>query len=454
MISFLFLLVFGNISPEILSQQIIGRQTILQFDANHNVLKFDAPPLKQSVPMQMGQGNAAFLGGVGGVSFDQTAIPGQGLKVKSITMNYIPEKPDGQRMEILINGKQVKMQFADWLLAPITNYAESPYYSCVTLFGDLQDKELQKQLIDHDGRVINYHPAFDDRLLGIRLAYIDMLVGYPFTSDLPKNSKGEYILGPGELVPDINANREGAYHLSQHMISVSNKYLVKFRSYVISDFNQEVNFDVKNDSLTLTGNPHFFCWKYNKDQHDYDINEVANEISSRYNEEIEQIQNSEEPSGVQNFLINKLILLADKYKGNYSFYQNGTFIDLINIPAEEEKIQFLEQYKLESLFDIIIKTEAYMDADSIIYLEQYSNDMSSEPGLFESANPAVWRATVSTMRLAAFFRYVKANYPETWHPFSNQVKMLDPDPQVITPNIMYNPDSKAIEQAISNSKSK
>ncbi|MEI7727666.1 MAG: hypothetical protein WCK09_21335 [Bacteroidota bacterium] len=43
------------------SQQNLGRQTILQFDANSSVLKPEAPPLKESVPMEKGRGNPLFL---------------------------------------------------------------------------------------------------------------------------------------------------------------------------------------------------------------------------------------------------------------------------------------------------------------------------------------------------------------------------------------------------------
>jgi len=149
-------------------------------------------------------------------------------------------------------------------------------------------------------------------------------------------------------------------------------------------------------------------------------------------------------------MIDKLISLAKRYDGKYGFYSEGTFIDLVKLKTDEEKRGLLFNYSLESLFQLIISTETYMNRDSIVYLKEFSDDVSLEPELFEAANPAVWNASVNTMRFAAFFRYIKTNYPDVWHAFFNQVKTIDPEPKIITPTIMYNPDSKEMEQAIKN----
>jgi hypothetical protein len=446
LVNILFLLPFF-----VLSQENLGRQTILQFDANHQVLNPAAPLLKQSVPMSRGRSSAAFLGGVGGVSFDQVAVTGENVSTSNLLLSYNETKEDGYRLEMMVDNKVIKAYLPDWLLVPIARYAESPYYSCVTIFGDLDDKILQEKLVAHEGRAINYHPAFDNTLLGVRLLYMDMLVGYEFTSDLPSNSEGQYILGAGEKTPDIRANQEGAYYLSQHMISAGNKYKETFRSYVISDFSQKITFDITGDSLVITGSPYYYCWHFNRDREDYDINKVASETSAKYNKEIGQISKTSGNAAVQDWLIDRLIKLADRYNDNFSFYGSGTFVDLVNIQAQDKRTEFLMKYDLESLFQMAVETEAHIDADSIIYLQKYSDLISSKPELFEAANPAVWNATVSTMRYAAFFRYVKNNFPETWLAFFDKLKDLDPEPRIITPTIMYDPDSKSLEEAIHSS---
>jgi hypothetical protein len=447
----LLLSLFIQASFPLLSQENLGRQTILQFDANHQVLKPVAPMLKQSVPMSRGKSSAAFLGGVGGVSFDQVAVAGENVSPVNLLLSYNETNEDGYRLEMMIDNKAVGAYLPDWLLVPIARYAESPYYSCVTIFGDLNDKILQEKLIEHEGRAINYHPAFDNTLLGIRLLYMDMLVGYEFTSDLPSNTEGNYILGAGEKTPDIHANQEGAYYLSQHLISAGNKYKETFRSYVISDFSRKITFDISGDSLAISGYPYYYCWHFNRDREEYDINKVADEMSAKYNAEIAQLPKTNGNIAVQDWLIERLIRLADRYKDNFSFYGEGTFVDLVNMPTQEDRAEFLKKYDLGSLFQLAVETEVHMDADSIIYLQKYSDLVSSKPGLFEAANPAVWNATVSTMRYAAFFRYVKNNFPETWLAFLDKIKDLDPEPRIVTPTIMYDPDSKSLEEAIQNS---
>jgi hypothetical protein len=450
--SWLIILFFTLFSLSLYSQQNLGRQTILQFDANNSVLKPEAPMLEESVPMIEGIDNPLFLSGVGGVSFDQVALPVSNLHINSLKLNYNGHIDDGKRLELLINNKPVTVGLPDWLLIPFANYANSNYYSCVTIFGKLKDKTLEEKITEHKGRVINYHPSFDNTLLGIRLAYMDMLVGYNFANDLPKNGNGDYILGKGEAQPDIDANQNGAYYLSQHFIRVQNKYGLTFRSYVISDFSRKISFEIQNDSLVTEGFPYFYCWKYNSDREDYDINKVAESISERYNQQINELDKTPGNQTPQDWMIDKLISLTNRYDGKFGFYSEGTFVDLVKLKTDEEKKELLLRYAPESLFQVIVSTEAYMDRDSIVYLKEFSDDVSSEPELFEAANPAVWNASVKTMQYAAFFRYLKTNYPFEWKTFMDQIREVDPQPRIVTPTIMFDPDSKEIEGAIKSSK--
>jgi hypothetical protein len=57
-------------------------------------------------------------------------------------------------------------------------------------------------------------------------------------------------------------------------------------------------------------------------------------------------------------MIDKLISLAKRYDGKYGFYSVGTFADLVKLKTDEEKRDFLFYYSLESLFQLIISTEA------------------------------------------------------------------------------------------------
>jgi hypothetical protein len=283
---------------------------------------------------------------------------------------------------------------------------------------------------------------------------MDMLLGYNFTSTLPESSKGGFILGKGESSPDLDANQNGAFFLSQHVIKQQNKYMLTFRSYIISDYSRTIDFNIKNDSIVLTGFPYYFCWKFKSDDKDYDINKVAQELSSGYNKIILDLSKTTVNATPAQWLIDKLISVSKRYEGRYSFYSEGTFVDLLKLKSDDEKKKFLEKYDPGSLFDIIIKTEAYMDRDSVVYLKGLSDDISSEPGLFEAANPAVWNATVNTMRYAAFFRYVKKEFPDAWLAFVNQINGIIPEPVVYSPTIMYDTANKDLAKLIGDKNNK
>jgi hypothetical protein len=431
-------------SLHIFSQENLGPQTITQFDIENSVLRPDAPTLTESIPMEIGIDNQLFLSGVGGVSFDQVALPESGFSINSVQLNYNKNAQNGSRLELTVNNHPASVYLPDWLLIPLAKYSESPWYSCVTIFGKLNNKTLEKLIVDHKGRVINYHPSFDNTLLGIRLLYMDMLVGYEFTHELPKNSIGEYILGLGEVEPNHAENHNGAYYLSQHFNEIQNKYNQTFRSYIISDYSQKIHFNVVNDSLIIDGFPYFYCWRFNYDIKGYNINDVAESIATKYNKQISELS-GQTP---EDWMIDKLIALSKKYDGKYGFYTSGTFIDLVKLQSDTEKRQFLEKYYPESLFQMIVETEAYMDSESIIYLKEYSDDVSAKPELFEAANPEVWNATVYTMRFGAFFRYIKSNYPLEWSAFIDQIQSVDAQPRVKTPTAMYNTGDTEVENAI------
>jgi hypothetical protein len=96
---------------------------------------------------------------------------------------------------------------------------------------------------------------------------------------------------------------------------------------------------------------------------------------------------------------------------------------------------------------MLISVAVDMVAYGIEYLEEYSDNIS-RPDLIEKANPEVWNATRMLMRYAAFFRYVKEEFPEEWTDFINQVKNLKSEPSAVTPTVMYPKGNKVIEDAL------
>lgn len=428
----------------------LGRQSFVQFDAAHQLMRPDAPFLAESIPMAIAKDSPRFLGGVGGVSFDQVGRPAPSLAVTKLTIQYNPAAEDGKRLELSINGMPVQASIPSWLLVPIAKYADSTNYSCFTLFGKLHDKALEKRILVQKGRVMNYHPAFDNTLLGIRLAYMDMLVCYTFAIDLPKNSEGQYILGTGEVPPDVRANNNGAYYLSQYLVQLEKQHKVKFRSYVITDYPQQITFSVVGDKLSISGFPYYYCWEYMHDHPSYDMNRASAAFSKTCSKKMREVSVASGDMAVDEWLIGELLQVAKKYDGTFNFYTEGTFVDMIKLGSDNERAQFLRRYDRPSLISMLEQTEMQMDADTIIPLKAYSDGLSAKPELFAAANPAVWNATVTTMRFAAFFRYVKASHPQAWASFVDQIQRLDPDPEprVVTPTVMYDPASTTRDSTV------
>jgi hypothetical protein len=121
---------------------------------------------------------------------------------------------------------------------------------------------------------------------------------------------------------------------------------------------------------------------------------------------------------------------------------------MISLNADADKRAFLNQYDTNSLLGMAIDVEVQMDAKGIEFLGDFSRDLSSVPELFEASNPAVWNATVSTMRYAAFFRYLKQRFPTEWARFLTQIRDVDPEPRVFTPTVLYDPNHKSVESAV------
>ena len=83
-----------------------------------------------------------------------------------------------------------------------------------------------------------------------------------------------------------------------------------------------------------------------------------------------------------------------------------------------------------------------MDAYEILYLKDYSELISSKPELLHGINPAVWNAAVETMRYAAFFRFCKKNFPESWLHFIRQIENVAVATRVQTPTVMQGAEDK------------
>jgi len=413
---------------------------------NQAFTSMPAPSLMQTIIKPGGGYSSGGLGGVGGVSFDATAHPGDGIVISSLAFSYDPSQPDGYRFLLEVNNKQIAVPLHDWLLIPIARYVNSGYNSCFTYFGALKDKSAEKVILDNDGHILNYHPAFFNTLLGLRLGDMDLLMMYEFVTDPPMEN-GKYILGAGEEMPDVSANESGYYRLIRHFNMAMDETGQQYRSYLISDYKQDIAFSFPSDTLIITGFPYYYCWKYVADDPDFDSEKEQNKITEKINGQI-TVKSEENGGSRRNAIIDLLLETVVEYNEGYRFYDAGTIVDLTKLPATgNQRRTLLEKYSTESLWEALVNTKVNMRFYDIVFLERLSNRMS-DPDLIRSAIPHVWDATVNTMRYGAFFRYLRQNFPDQWDALIFSISSIKVTPSVKTPTVMYPKENSVIRTLI------
>jgi len=391
-----------------------------------------AVPLERAMPSGgIGQG---YLASVGGVAFSQTAVPEQ--NVGSIELSYDPQAADGSRLKVVIDKTRAVARIFDWQLVPIARFADSQFDSCFTLFGSLVDKQREAQVIAGHGRILNYHPAFADTLMGLRLFQLDVLVGEDASGDLPKVG-GAYLLGAGESAPDRSANNEGAYRVSEHFRSVEAATKAEFRSYLICDYGRKISFRVQEDALELSGDPYFYCWRSASDEPGFNAARVRSEATARLGKELSEARTAG-GSGFdeRSWYIAQLLGELKRYEAGFRFYSAGTVVDILKLAGDAERSARLQRYATESLSTLLVQMRVGMTSEQVVFLEDYSNQLSARVDLLRSMNPAVWDAGTAVMRYAALFRYCRQHNPGNWSAFLKSMATVRVVPQVRTPTVM------------------
>jgi hypothetical protein len=275
-----------------------------------------------------------FVSKVGGVAFDAVATPAEDLHFSRISLEYRASYPDGQRLGINVDNNQYGVNLPDWELIPIAMYANSEYTACVSLFGQEGTNDVPQ---------ITYHPAFVNRLLGMRLLHADLMFeNIERLDDIRKVLKydSRYVLGSGESMPDEAASSAAASSIAGIFYkSVENGG--GFNSYVLTDAGVPVRFSMKQNGFTITGRPYYYFFKY---------------PSSR--------DGNPQPS--------------------------TALTSAIRLRSSEVR----------------------------------------------NLNPLVYDAAARTMRFAAFFRYVRENYPAEWQSFIASIINVRTMPAVLTPTSM------------------
>ena len=193
-------------------------------------------------------GRSGFHSRVGGVSFEQVAVPSQMLHSSTISIRYDTAATDGHRLIIHVGNttdSSYQMDIPDWELVPIAKYADNGYNAVVSLFGP--DSAVQ------------YNEAFRNTLLGIRMFQADLMFDLADgTWDLLRDSTNKPIIAESEM----KFRHSDTDSLDYEMIMEELLYrLTDNGSYILTDWGREIRFDVTGKDFYLTGEPYYLFTK-------------------------------------------------------------------------------------------------------------------------------------------------------------------------------------------------
>ncbi len=373
--------------------------------------------------------NTEFLKRVGGVAFSQLATNATGAHIVGLSYNH--QNPDGSRLAVELETpdgekKNLVAPIYDWQLVPLAFYANSKWEACFTLFG-----ETKKEHPDPGERVLNYHPMFEDTLLGLRLFQADIVLMSKIACNLPKWDEedirrrpkrmrglplpkvGSYILGAGESPPDIEAN-EARYATIKSWIKAQEQ---PYSSYLICDQDQGVRFFDNDGKLEFTGRPVWLCWYF---QPEY--RQARAELrASLSNLPFQRVFGMDRDEYVA-MSIPERKAITDKEKVAQFKEIREQVADLLQSNWMER--QLMEEFPLESQ----LSTQPELS-------EELSHLLNTNSGI----NPVIYDSLLKTMHYGAFFRHVKAENSQVYRRFMKVIARVTAKPQLSTPTTVVVP---------------
>jgi len=265
-------------SISVLAQQLLGATWDLGPRRFVTDAATAAGPLTVRAMGSADLGSFSFVESVGGVSFEQVATPDASQDGQPVSLSYDPSLPDGNRLVVHIGSNTLRTYLPDWELRPIANFANSEYAAVVSLFGKGPDEKRYYY--------IQYHSAFKDTLLGMRLLQADiMFMSLGENWRLPRYN-GELVLGLGEWPPPSNAPVKAARRISDILRGQ------EFRSWVLTDIDQHPTFGNNQGALSFSVQPYYYFWRLDEAKakatltvHDSLINEY-NDLLNKYKTDV------------------------------------------------------------------------------------------------------------------------------------------------------------------------
>ena len=333
-------------------------------------------------------GDYSFHANTGGISFQAVAFPAVNISKEDVSLDFADN-----RLIVTIGTRTLYPALPFWQLAPIVNFANSPYTVAVSQLGDtIGNREAE----------CKFHPAFLNNLLGLRLFQADFLNMTDILWDIPVDAQRRYILASSEQ--GFTPVRDSIIHRKIYEKLVNGA----FTSFVLTDKDVNIVFEIDESGLKFSGKPYYCFTKTQLDMEN--IRKLRTELIECY-EDIES---------------RAKVVLKDKYSPAIDPQTNldGLVKALNNIKQEQN----FNSYTMDYLENSIIKLDSLnklTDAEIGIQfrvLDEYTESFKSYWDLLKKYNPPVYSAVENVSQWSAFFRYVRKVNPDNWSIFIRKVE--------------------------------
>ncbi|MDR2621267.1 MAG: hypothetical protein LBC48_01635 [Dysgonamonadaceae bacterium] len=357
----------------------------------------------RSIQAEAKVGAYAFHEGIGGIAFESVATPSKAIGNSKISLDY-----ESDRFSVTINGQKIYPELPDWQLIPTAIFADSPYQVLFSPLGDT-DRNGEAQC--------RYHPAFLNTLAGLRIFEADLLNLPNLLWDLPKNPEGEYILAESEksFTPQMDELIE------QKLYNDLCGDVKPFSSFILTDKNANISFDINDNQIQFTGHPYYLFTK----------NESDLEHIDNLKKELEQTYTDVET--------NSKIFLGSKYTSNLNPRKNlGGLLKVLKDNRNEETFNPYAMHAVVTAIGKLDSLNSLNDAEigiKLSILNQYSTTFNENWDILKKYNPPVYSTVENIAQWAAFFRYVKKTNPASWNSFLGKIskQTVKDAPKVNTP---------------------
>jgi len=436
--------------------------TAIQWHGGLSIAFLPGPFPQNSLPTAKMMRSSTELMGSGGIYFNQIAKPYSDQSINSLDIKYNGKEKDGYRLHLVINNERVRELIPDWQLIPIVRFADSPYFTCLTLSGSLNDKRITETILKNGGRIINYHKAFSNTLLGWRLFEMDILLIYPEAVNLPEYDEGGSILGSFESLFSATEGIRVFNSMQNFLDGLQKSTGEKHRSWLLNDTRRPVTFRIANGQLRFDYEMFYNCWRFNCDAEDMNFEKKTRRIDflrKRLRDEFE-IETEKVKTGKIDenlFRTQTIKKLLDELKTNLEehpvfareYFGEAQYRVFENSNREGSLPSLLDKYSTKEIAEFWNIAKQINTMFHIVSMDNYSKSLSGKLNEIRKINPLAFEATVNTLKYSAFFRYVKDEFPEEWNKFAGSIINLRPMPAAETPTVIYPGNNSELTRLLS-----